>query len=132
MLILEVDDDSDDRELFREAIHSISPRIRCEQVESGVEALAYLKRAEVLPDFIFMDVNMPKMTGYECVNLISTMPKMKPVRIIMHSTSFDPSVQEDFSSRDITYLPKASRFSDLIEGIKRVITPEVKELARES
>ena len=129
-MILEVDDDSDDREIFLEAVNSINPNISCKQVESGVEALEYLNNADVLPDFIFMDINMPKMTGYECVDVIAANPKMKPVQIIMYSTFFNPVDQKKFSARGIRYLTKTARFSDLIEGIKKITSSEVTELAK--
>ena len=70
MVILEVDDDSDDREMFLDAVNAVDPGISCIQVESGLDALAYLADASPLPDFIFMDVNMPKMDGVEATRII--------------------------------------------------------------
>jgi CheY-like chemotaxis protein len=121
MVILEVDDDSDDREMFLDAVNAVDPGISCIQVESGLDALAYLADASPLPDFIFMDVNMPKMTGYECVSIISTMPGMNDIQIVMYSTAFDSEDQRRFSGQGIRYLGKPTRFIELVEALKDLI-----------
>lgn len=64
MLVL-VSDDPDDREIFCETMQSIDPAIKPIVANNGIEALEYLNQRTPLPDFIFLDVNMPKMNGRE-------------------------------------------------------------------
>ena len=66
--IMIVDDDDDDREFFCEAIEKIDSSINCVTIENGEKALQYLKDAQqVMPDYIFLDLNMPKIDGKECL-----------------------------------------------------------------
>ena len=63
---LVIDDDSDDRELFSEALASVDPVIVCDQATDGAEALKRLTAREIAaPDIIFLDINMPVMNGWQ-------------------------------------------------------------------
>ncbi|MCW3091425.1 MAG: response regulator [Ferruginibacter sp.] len=65
--ILLVDDDPDDQYLFSDAVNQIHPKIYCEIANNGAEALTILDKTPPF-DLIFMDLNMPKMNGFECLN----------------------------------------------------------------
>ena len=66
--ILLIDDDEDDRALFFEAVNEVDKTIDCTGVENGHEALAYLKNlANPLPDYIFLDLRMPGLSGEQCL-----------------------------------------------------------------
>lgn len=132
MLILNIDDDVEDREMFREAIRAVDPVISCIQHESGLNALEFIADSEIVPDYIFIDINMPKMNGYECVKEIRLLPGTKKIPIIMYSTAFNPNDQVDFKKLGIKYLTKSSRFSELVESIKNLIGNRVKVLEGKS
>ncbi|MBC7868208.1 MAG: response regulator, partial [Gloeobacteraceae cyanobacterium ES-bin-316] len=58
------DDDEDDRMLFSEALSEIDPQIKCITVKNGKEALEFLQNDLIhLPNYIFLDLNMPVMNG---------------------------------------------------------------------
>lgn len=59
MKILYADDDVDDCELLVEALEKIDPKIECTMVNDGRQALNILTDETPLPDYIFLDVNMP-------------------------------------------------------------------------
>ncbi len=62
------DDDTDDRELFREALAKIDSPIICYCASDGKEVLAKLNNKDfLLPDIIFLNVNMLGMNGWECL-----------------------------------------------------------------
>ena len=62
------DDDPDDQELFIEALLQIDAQCKCVTAFDGLEALNKLFSQTVyVPDFIFLDLNMPKMNGKECL-----------------------------------------------------------------
>ena len=63
MHILYIDDDAEDREIFKEAITAIDPSYICNVANDGYQGLKALEEFVVMPDFIFVDVNMPRMTG---------------------------------------------------------------------
>lgn len=127
MQILNVDDDKDDREMFCVAINKIDPEIECIQVESGEDAIDLLLNSKVAPDFIFMDINMPLMNGYECVREIYQYPNLKNTRIIMFSTTFNPRDQVEFGVLGIKYLLKASSVTSLSDSIKELIVSNLVE-----
>lgn len=58
-----IDDDAEDREFFKEAVKDIDPTLMCYMAQDGREGLNDLSEMIVMPDFIFVDVNMPIMNG---------------------------------------------------------------------
>ena len=122
MLILNVDDDSDDREFFNDAIKAVDPEIPCVLFESGAELLNYLGDQETFPDYIFIDINMPKMNGYECAREIRSNYHSEGTQIVMYSTFFNPADLEKFDSAGYKYVLKQNSMTDLIESLKTVIS----------
>lgn len=132
MLILHVDDDSDDREIFCEALKAVDSQISFIEVESGLKALEFLAKTEILPDYIFIDINMSKMNGYELVKEIISIPRMKGIQLVMHSTSFNPKDKDQFAKLGIKFLGKKNRFSELVESLKSVVFSHVTVLGGKS
>lgn len=89
--ILLVDDDEDDRMFFEEALEDLKIGAHFEHVANGPETLQRLGEGQVLPDIVFLDLNMPLMSGRECLERIRADHGLKDIRIVIYSTSFDPS-----------------------------------------
>src|SRR5688572_18871960 len=86
--ILLIDDDSDDRLLFREAFQDVSPESICVTESDASKALADLFNPAIQnPDIIFLDINMPKISGWDCLDKIKAQPLTKKIPVIMYSTS---------------------------------------------
>lgn len=86
--VLLIDDDTDDREMFCEALAEIAPEIVCYTAANCRKALAMLANKEVeTPHVIFLDVNMPITTGWQCLSLFKEKEEYKHVPIIMYSTT---------------------------------------------
>ena len=64
------DDDPDDQELFLEALKEIDEDFVCVTAFDGQEVLDKLENSLFVPDMIFLDLNMPKMNGHECLKEI--------------------------------------------------------------
>ena len=74
---LVADDDEDDRFFFLEALRSIDPGITCMLASNGREALTLLQSDFFsLPDYIFLDLNMPLMNGLKCLEEIKKISSM--------------------------------------------------------
>ncbi len=121
MIILSIDDDDDDRELLREAISLIDRNIICVQLKDGVEALHYLDSDLELPDLIFLDINMPRMNGIACLELIRSNPKFDSTKVIIFSTSRDPGDLEKVKILGSEFMTKPNSFTDLIALLRNVI-----------
>ena len=86
--ILIIDDDSDDRELFREALEAIDPTVGFNFTSDAEKALNNLKaNALVLPDIIFLDINLPGMSGWQCLSELKNMNALRHIPVMMYSTS---------------------------------------------
>ena len=90
MTILLVEDDEDDRNLFIEATKEVDSAITCFSTSDGMEALAYLRDDHNdVPDFIFLDLRLPGLSGEECLIEIKREPRMAKVPVIVYTTSRD-------------------------------------------
>jgi CheY-like chemotaxis protein len=122
MLILNVDDDPDDREFFSDAIKVLDPEFPCVLFENGVELLSFLEKSKTRPDYIFIDINMPKMNGYECAQEIKLNYLSGETQIVMYSTAFNPRDLKDFDKQGFKYIVKQNALTDLVKTIKMVIS----------
>ncbi|HXB09291.1 MAG TPA: response regulator [Puia sp.] len=90
MTLLLVDDDADDRKLFVEAAREVDETIVCLAASNGMEALALLRNKEMPPpDFIFLDLRMPGLSGEECLVEIRKEGRLADVPVIVYTTSRD-------------------------------------------
>jgi CheY-like chemotaxis protein len=93
MRILYADDDPEELSLFSEALKSIDRSIECITAMDGEEALEQLALQHDL-QFIFLDLNMPKKSGKECLTLIRTNPQFKDVPVIIYSNAVNEEQAE--------------------------------------
>lgn len=91
-----IDDDEDDRFFFKEALMKKRSSAVCLEANNGVVGLEQLRKSEDLPDFIFLDVNMPRMDGLECLKALKVDGKLKHIPVIMYSTSFNHESINEF------------------------------------
>lgn len=90
MTILLVDDDADDRKLFFEAVRDVDNAITCLTAIDGKEALHYLNDTNnAVPDFIFLDLRMPGLSGRQCLVEIKKQARLASVPVIVYTTSRD-------------------------------------------
>jgi CheY-like chemotaxis protein len=122
--VLIVDDDADDKELFMEVIQEINSEIRLLSAADGQEALKVLEQAEQLPDFIFLDLNMPRMDGKECLKRIKSNERLKDIAVIIYSTSKLASDIEETQKLGATFfLTKPTKIEVMMATISFIIQP---------
>ncbi|WP_438970476.1 two-component system response regulator [Methylophaga sp.] len=78
-VVLLVDDDPVTRMLMKQALRGIE--LHLVEAESGEEAISAFN--QYMPDIILLDVSMPGMDGFECCQLIRTLPKGQECAIVM-------------------------------------------------
>lgn len=120
------EDDEDDRLLFHEAMNEIDREIEVIESFDGVHLLENLQEYKIeKTDLIFLDLNMPLMNGFECLDKIKKDPVLKNIRIIIFSTTAeDDYVEKTFQKGAFMYIKKPNSFQDLISTIKTIINLE--------
>jgi CheY-like chemotaxis protein len=89
--ILLIDDDEDDQFIFLAAIKEAAPGYACRVSNNGPEGLCALTSNSSKPDFIFLDLNMPLMNGFEFLVILMNDVKLSGIPVIIFSTSDNPA-----------------------------------------
>jgi CheY-like chemotaxis protein len=113
--ILLADDDEDDCAFFKEALDELSLPVSLVVVNDGVQLMDYLAaNSSNLPDMLFLDLNMPRKNGHECLKEIKEIEKLHTLPIIIFSTSLDIEVVDLMYKKGATYyIRKPGEFSKL-------------------
>jgi len=86
--ILLADDDIDDCLFFREALTELLPANNFNAVHDGEQLMEMLTNEKnKLPDVLFLDLNMPRKNGFECLMEIKQHEKLKGLPVVIFSTS---------------------------------------------
>lgn len=118
--IMLADDDPDDRELFSEAVSGNNADV--ESVPNGIQLMKTLSHQEELPDFIFLDLNMPEKGGKECLQEIRQHARLKDVTVIIYSTSSSKKdIDETFDLGANLYITKPNSFTELQKTLKSIL-----------
>lgn len=121
MVILIVDDDAEDIELFGQAVNEVDSSITCVEAYNGLEALKILKRNSFLPDYIFLDINMPLMNGRRCLEEIKKDDVYKHIPVIIYSTTNDVRQIEECKELGADFLTKPDSFDVLISALRKIL-----------
>jgi CheY-like chemotaxis protein len=115
-----IDDDPDDVQMFCEAVAEIDKTFHCFCAYSGEEAIKLLQHT-VKPDFIFLDLNMPRMGGKECLVQIKKHSQFANIPVIVYTTSkAEKDVEETLQCGASAFLTKPNKFDKLINAIKDI------------
>jgi CheY-like chemotaxis protein len=118
MTVLFVDDDIDDREFFMDALSYVNPEIKCALAKDCDDAIAQLEKGAELPDYIFLDINMPSLDGKGCLCTIKNFDRFKNIRVVMYSNSSDPQLMDAYKKLGATYfLVKPPTFTGLCDSL---------------
>lgn len=117
------DDDDDDRTMFSEALHEIDSTVVLTQTKDGKQLMEILSDdPDPLPEVIILDINMPKVDGFECLEQIKQNANLKKLPVIMLSTSTDPdTIDKALELGATAYAVKPSSFDGLKSLIKNVL-----------
>jgi len=121
--LLLADDDPDDRIFFREALEDLPVSIHLTTVSDGVELMDLLtKKEDALPDILFLDLNMPRKTGYQCLSEIKCVKELQDLPVIVLSTSFDHDIVSQLYDKGVSYyIRKPGDFAKLKRLIHEAI-----------
>ena len=99
--IILADDDEDDRLFFTDAFDELKMKTKVQTFNDGVELMNYLMTENaVLPHVLFLDLNMPKKNGIECLHEIKANKRFDDIAIAIYSTSSsEEHIEENFCQR---------------------------------
>ena len=122
--IILADDDEDDRLFFTDAFGELGMNTKVNTFNDGVELMDYLNSEEaILPNVLFLDLNMPKKSGIECLNEIKANSKMSEIAIAIYSTSAsEEDIEETFVLGANIYIKKPSDFKALKKVLSEVVS----------
>jgi CheY-like chemotaxis protein len=121
-----VDDDVDDHEIFKSALAQVDEGIHLVIASNGKEALQMLAAQEQLPDYIFLDLNMPRMGGLQFLTEIKKSETLHNIPVIVYSTSNHPDDRGKALDAGATkFFTKPAKFSELCELLQSLLSQRV-------
>jgi CheY-like chemotaxis protein len=136
--VLLVEDSPGDVRLTREAFREANPAVRLHVASDGIEAMAFLRREGASveaprPDFILLDLNLPKMDGREVLALIKEDHNLRTIPTVILTTSeADADILQSYELNANAYLRKPvtlEAFEALVRSINdfwltKVVLPQ--------
>lgn len=122
-----IDDDDDDLDIFSMALEQVSESANFISARDGMEAIQKLKTDPTLkPDFIFIDMNMPRMNGKQCLTELRKIERLKEVPVYIYSTSSDPmNVEESKKLGAADFIIKPNCIEKLCEILAEIVKSKV-------
>lgn len=122
------DDDPDDRSFFEEALNRIRIPSVLTVAYDGVELMENLEAIvdPPLPYVIFLDLNMPRKNGFECLHEIRATPKLKDIPVVIFSTTAsEDAVNQSYQDGANYYICKPRSFEGLVNIIENVLSKDL-------
>ena len=121
--ILLAEDDETDRMLFTDAFEELALNTFVSTVANGMELMDYLTKEDTLiPDLLFLDLNMPRKNGLECLREIRASAKLKELPVAIYSTSSaKDDIEQTFLAGANIYIEKPPDFDSLKKVLKGAI-----------
>jgi CheY-like chemotaxis protein len=118
-----VDDDPDEHLLFQDALKELPNSPRLMYARDGQQLMQLLNDEKVqLPAIIFLDLNMPRMTGFECLQEIRKSSKLTQIPVVIFSTtSQTQAIDKVYEQGANYYIRKPNTFAMLKEVIERML-----------
>jgi CheY-like chemotaxis protein len=123
LIILLADDDMDDCLFFKEAVEELSLPAQLSTIHDGEQLMRHLNdETNELLDVLFLDLNMPRKNGFECLSEIKGNQRLKQLPVIIFSTSFEQGVVNLLYKNGAQYfLRKPSEFLQFKKIIHQTI-----------
>lgn len=116
-----IDDDPDDQLIFSLALQQVSGSLTCITADSGFEALEKLGQKSFLPDYIFLDLNMPGMNGIECLLRIKGQHHLRNIPVVIYTTSSNQKdILETNALGAYAFITKPNHITDLSQKLHEV------------
>ncbi|MBT1688076.1 response regulator [Dawidia soli] len=116
------DDDDDDRLLFEDALRELSADTNLIMATDGVDLMEKLEETVPLPCVIFLDINMPRKNGFECLAEMRQIEKFRAIPVVIFSTSNEEStIERTYRQGASFYIHKPRTFDKLKSAIRQIM-----------
>lgn len=121
--ILLIDDDADDRDMFREALGELDSPVEYMEAKDGQEGMDVLSPPQAsMPDVIFVDLNMPRINGLEFVIKLRQIERFQKTPVYIYTTSASPRERVNTITAGATgYIVKHVAMRDLVQELTAVL-----------
>lgn len=127
--VMLAEDDEDDQMFFKDALHEINREIFLDINNNGDDLMTHLNMIDCLvPDIIFLDLNMPIKDGFTCLKEIRINDKFKNCPIIILTTSNNPEHRElayQFGANH--FISKPNNFYDLKSILADILLSDLRQ-----
>lgn len=122
--IILADDDQDDRDFFSDAFAELKMQTKVSLFNDGQQLMDYLNHPNsILPQILFLDLNMPIKSGMECLKEIKQNSQFKDIAVAIYSTSAsDEDIEDTFVKGANIYIKKPSSFDTLKKILSEIVT----------
>lgn len=118
LLIMLADDDEDDRYFFAQALQELTTSTTLVTVDNGEKLMDYLlQQTNKLPDILFLDINMPRKKGVDCLKEIKSNPEIKKLPVIIYSTCLNEMFLDELYVLGAHYCMQKSELSEISKGL---------------
>lgn len=112
--ILLADDDMDDRFFFSDVVTRLKKPVNLTAVDDGERLMNYLnKHTQNLPQILFLDLNMPRKNGAECLVEIKKDPRLAGLPVVIYSTSLHEAVADELYISGAHYYVRKTNVAEL-------------------
>lgn len=108
-----IDDEPLARSIVREYLQAFPQIAVEEECMDGFEGIKAIQRLK--PDLVFLDIQMPKINGFEMLELVEELPK------VIFTTAFDEYAMKAFEINAVDYLLKPFSKERFDKAIQKVI-----------
>ncbi|GAC1595671.1 MAG: hypothetical protein NVS3B19_18220 [Ginsengibacter sp.] len=124
MILMLADDDDDDRMFFQEALNELPLSTKLTLLSDGDELMQLLNKSDrPLPHALFLDINMPKKSGIECLKEMRKTDRLKNLPVIMFSTAFERELVNSLYESGVKYyIRKPANFTELVNVIEKALS----------
>ena len=121
--VLLADDDTDDCYFFNKAVAALPLLTQLKVVSDGEQLMKYLAiESNPMPDVLFLDINMPRKNGVECVHEMQKDARLKAIPVVMFSTSKNEEIMKSLFKAGVhIYIRKPGNFDQLKEVIANAL-----------
>jgi DNA-binding response OmpR family regulator len=123
-LVLLIDDDEDEFQILKDALQRCLPSYICTWVQNKDDALKFLE--DITPTVILLDLNMPKISGIDCLKILKNSEKHKNIPVILYSTCITGQTRDKAHRLGaLRCLEKTANIKSLVEELIQALVSEM-------